>query len=122
MYILNDDSLSLINVVDSKHFEFKFNSVKQCACACTFCGQANHTVDNCFKKHGVPPHIQKHFQLQHTILPLMEVKMDWFTIALKLRWICSFFHHYIFDDDYYYDDNDDNESEFLNKLMIFKIN
>jgi hypothetical protein len=26
---------------------------------CSFCGKDNHTVDNCFKKHGIPPHLRK---------------------------------------------------------------
>jgi hypothetical protein len=26
---------------------------------CTFCGKDNHTVENCFKKHGLPPHLRK---------------------------------------------------------------
>ncbi|GAU37803.1 hypothetical protein TSUD_276210, partial [Trifolium subterraneum] len=25
---------------------------------CTFCGMTNHVVDECFKKHGFPPHMQ----------------------------------------------------------------
>ncbi|KAK2388029.1 putative mitochondrial protein [Trifolium repens] len=25
---------------------------------CTFCGQTNHNVDSCWKKHGYPPHMQ----------------------------------------------------------------
>jgi hypothetical protein len=26
---------------------------------CTYCGQDNHIVDNCYKKHGLPPHVRK---------------------------------------------------------------
>jgi hypothetical protein len=26
---------------------------------CTFCGKDNHIVENCFKKHGLPPHLRK---------------------------------------------------------------
>jgi hypothetical protein len=26
---------------------------------CTHCGMTNHVVDNCFKKHGYPPHWQQ---------------------------------------------------------------
>jgi hypothetical protein len=25
---------------------------------CTYCGQTNHIVDSCWKKHGYPPHLQ----------------------------------------------------------------
>jgi hypothetical protein len=25
---------------------------------CSFCGKDNHTIDNCFKKHGIPPHMR----------------------------------------------------------------
>jgi hypothetical protein len=28
-------------------------------CVCSFCGKDNHTVDNYFKKHGIPPHLRK---------------------------------------------------------------
>jgi hypothetical protein len=24
---------------------------------CTFCGRSNHTVETCWKKHEVPPHL-----------------------------------------------------------------
>ncbi|XP_058761729.1 uncharacterized protein LOC131635138 [Vicia villosa] len=26
---------------------------------CTYCGMTNHTIDQCFKKHGYPPHMQQ---------------------------------------------------------------
>ncbi|KAK2450734.1 putative mitochondrial protein [Trifolium repens] len=26
---------------------------------CSYCGRDNHTVENCFKKHGLPPHLRK---------------------------------------------------------------
>jgi hypothetical protein len=31
---------------------------------CTFCGQTNHIVDDCWKKYGYPPHMQ-HLQNNH---------------------------------------------------------
>ncbi|KAK2361432.1 putative mitochondrial protein [Trifolium repens] len=47
-----DESLALVNAVKS-------GKQKQGSRVCTFCGKDNHTVDNCFKKHGVPPHLKK---------------------------------------------------------------
>jgi hypothetical protein len=32
---------------------------KVVARVCTYCGKDNHTVDNCYKKHGLPPHVRK---------------------------------------------------------------
>jgi hypothetical protein len=49
----NDDSQALINVAKSGR-----NS-KPGSRVCSFCGKDNHTVENCFKKHGVPPHMKK---------------------------------------------------------------
>lgn len=60
--IPNDESHTLINAVDSKKFVARNNPFKHGARVCTFCGKTNHTVENCFKKHGVPPHMQKQFQ------------------------------------------------------------
>jgi hypothetical protein len=60
--IPNDESHTLINALDSKKFVARNNSFKHGARVCTFCGKTNHTVENCFKKHGVPPHMQKQFQ------------------------------------------------------------
>lgn len=57
----NDDSQILINVVDSKHFGFKFSSAKHGGRVCIFHGKTNHIVNNYFKKHRVPPHMQKQF-------------------------------------------------------------
>jgi hypothetical protein len=48
----SDESLALINAAKS-------GKSKQGSRVCTFCGKDNHTVDNCFKKHGVPPHLKK---------------------------------------------------------------
>jgi len=64
----SEDSV-LINYADSKKFKGNsygksysqgFNS-KNGARVCTFCGRSNHTVETCWKKHGVPPHLQKTF-------------------------------------------------------------
>ncbi|XP_050920116.1 uncharacterized protein LOC127137731 [Lathyrus oleraceus] len=60
--IPNDESQTLINVADSKRFGARNNAFKHVIRVCTFCGKTNHTVENCFKKHGVPPHMQKQFQ------------------------------------------------------------
>lgn len=60
--IPNDESQTLINAADSKRFGARNNAFKHGVRICTFCGKTNHTVENCFKKHGVPPHMQKQFQ------------------------------------------------------------
>ena len=60
--ISNDESQTLINVVDSKKYGARNNTFRHGTRVCTFCGKNNHTVENCFKKHGVPPHMQKQFQ------------------------------------------------------------
>jgi hypothetical protein len=39
-------------------FRGSYNS-KSSSRVCTFCGRDNHTVENCFKKHGLPPHLRK---------------------------------------------------------------
>jgi hypothetical protein len=46
-----DDSKALINAA-------KFGK-SQSKRVCSFCGKDNHTIDNCFKKHEIPPHLRK---------------------------------------------------------------
>jgi hypothetical protein len=48
----SDESKVLLNAAKSKGFSSK-------ARVCTFCGKDNHIVDNCFKKHGLPPHLRR---------------------------------------------------------------
>ncbi|XP_058784297.1 uncharacterized protein LOC131659073 [Vicia villosa] len=61
--IATDESQTLINATDSKKFGGKQAYFKHGGNrVCTFCGKTNHTVENCFNKHGVPPHIQNRFQ------------------------------------------------------------
>jgi hypothetical protein len=50
-----DDSNALINAARSRFATPSKSPPK----VCTFCGRDNHTVDNCFKKHGLPPHLRK---------------------------------------------------------------
>jgi hypothetical protein len=49
------DSDALINAAKSRFASSSKNSTK----ICTFCGRDNHTVETCFKKHGLPPHLRK---------------------------------------------------------------
>ncbi|KAK2371611.1 hypothetical protein QL285_084537 [Trifolium repens] len=49
-----DDSKALINA--AKTGKNHSGGAKR---VCSFCGKDNHTVDNCFKKHGIPPHLRK---------------------------------------------------------------
>jgi hypothetical protein len=35
---------------------------------CTYCGKDNHTVDNCYKKHGLPPHLRKSSSANNTMI------------------------------------------------------
>jgi hypothetical protein len=50
-----DNSKILPNAAKSR---CSYNS-KSSSRVCTFCGRDNHTVENCFKKHGLPPHLRK---------------------------------------------------------------
>jgi hypothetical protein len=50
-----DDSKVLLNAAKGKA---PYPS-KPSSRTCTFCGRGNHTVDNCFQKHGLPPHLRK---------------------------------------------------------------
>ncbi|XP_058772811.1 uncharacterized protein LOC131646889 [Vicia villosa] len=58
---VSDESQSLINATEYKKFGGKSTNLKHGNRVCMFCGKTNHTVDNCFKKHGVPPHMQNRF-------------------------------------------------------------
>ncbi|KAK2451623.1 putative mitochondrial protein [Trifolium repens] len=58
----NDDSKILLNAA-----KFKANS-KSGTRVCTFCGRDNHTVDNCYKKHGLPPHLRKPSSANNTMV------------------------------------------------------
>ncbi|GAU45259.1 hypothetical protein TSUD_291430 [Trifolium subterraneum] len=66
----SEDSQALINAANSNSkgygsknpkSSYASSSVKR---VCTFCGKDNHIVDNCYKKHGLPPHLQKRVQSQ----------------------------------------------------------
>jgi hypothetical protein len=48
-----DDSKILINAAKTKGFPSKST-----AYVCTYRGKDNHIVDNCYKKHGLPPHLR----------------------------------------------------------------
>ncbi|KAK2416966.1 putative mitochondrial protein [Trifolium repens] len=47
-----DDSMISTNFVKTKGNSSGSNR------QCTYCGRDNHTVQNCFKKHGLPPHLR----------------------------------------------------------------
>ncbi|KAK2434915.1 hypothetical protein QL285_020018 [Trifolium repens] len=48
----NDDSLISTNFVKTK------GNSSSSGRQCTYFGRDNHTVQNCFKKHGLPPHLR----------------------------------------------------------------
>jgi hypothetical protein len=48
----HDDSLISTNFVKTK------GNSSSSGRQCTYCGRDNHTVQNCFKKHGLPPHLR----------------------------------------------------------------
>ncbi|KAK2451363.1 hypothetical protein QL285_010424 [Trifolium repens] len=56
----SDDSKILLNAAKSKV------NPKVVARVCTYCGKDNHTIDNCFKKHGLPPHLRKSSSAHNT--------------------------------------------------------
>ncbi|MCI11378.1 flavonol sulfotransferase-like protein, partial [Trifolium medium] len=58
-----DDSKALVNASDGKNGSGRSGpSSSGSKRYCTYCHKSNHFVDNCFKKHGVPPHMMKHYQ------------------------------------------------------------
>ena len=64
----SEDSV-LINYVDSRKFKSnnfgksysQGSNSKNGVRVWTFCGRNNHTVETCWKQHGVPPHLQKNY-------------------------------------------------------------
>ncbi|GAU39523.1 hypothetical protein TSUD_222930 [Trifolium subterraneum] len=54
---ISDDSKILINA--AKYRGSSSSSFKPPNRVCTLCGKDNHIVENCFKKHGLPPHFRK---------------------------------------------------------------
>jgi hypothetical protein len=50
----SDESQISINATRFKGHASKSSSNR----VCTFCGKDNHTIDTCFKKHGLPPHLR----------------------------------------------------------------
>jgi hypothetical protein len=55
-FCATDDSKILINAAKTKGFPSK-----SIACVCTYRSKDNHIVDNCYKKHGLPPHLRNKF-------------------------------------------------------------
>ncbi|GAU32656.1 hypothetical protein TSUD_219060 [Trifolium subterraneum] len=56
-----DDSKALVNASNSRsHGAGNGNSGSGSKRYCTYCHKSNHFVENCFQKHGVPPHMMKH--------------------------------------------------------------
>jgi hypothetical protein len=51
----SQDSDALINAAKSRFA----SSSKSTPKVCTYCGRDNHTIETCFKKHGLPPHLRK---------------------------------------------------------------
>ncbi|KAK2366337.1 hypothetical protein QL285_079730 [Trifolium repens] len=58
----SDESKILLNAA-----KFRGNS-KADARVCTYCGNDNHIVDNCYKKHGLPPHLRKSSYANNTLI------------------------------------------------------
>jgi hypothetical protein len=59
----SDESKVLLNAAKSRGFPSKTP-----ARVCTYCGKDNHIIDNCFKKHGPPPHFRKSSQLNNATI------------------------------------------------------
>jgi hypothetical protein len=82
------DSDALINAAKS-HFA---SSSKSTPKVCTYCGRDNHTIETCFKKHGLPPHLRKSSSSNNATieeemmlqLQLLEVTLDP-TLSLKIK-------------------------------------
>ncbi|XP_050876914.1 uncharacterized protein LOC127080648 [Lathyrus oleraceus] len=58
---VSDDSKILVNAAENRRSSFRNNKTgfKSGQRVCTFCDKLGHTVDTCYRKHGVPPHLQK---------------------------------------------------------------
>jgi hypothetical protein len=62
-----DKNEALINATDSRKFQDRgkasthsgYPYAKKSNRQCSYCGKRNHTVENCFKKHGFPPNFGK---------------------------------------------------------------
>jgi len=61
-FAVGDDSKALINVVDYKRPQGRGRDSIQNSGSrriCTYYGRNGHTVETCYRKHGLPPHLQK---------------------------------------------------------------
>jgi hypothetical protein len=62
---ISDESKILVNAVDSKKSSYPNprgypqRSTTKGSKYCTYCHGTNHTINDCFKKHGYPPHMQR---------------------------------------------------------------
>ncbi|KAK2415469.1 hypothetical protein QL285_037945 [Trifolium repens] len=60
-----DDSKALVNAYDSRSHGYGNGKSSSSASGsnrnCTYCHKSNHVVENCFKKHGAPPHMLKQY-------------------------------------------------------------
>jgi hypothetical protein len=61
---LCDESKVLVNASDARKFASKSNKFGPSSYGlepwvCTFCNINNHIVDTCYRKHGLPPHLQR---------------------------------------------------------------
>jgi len=74
-FALAIEDSALINLVDCKRFKgnnfsskssFQGSNSKGSIRVCTFCGRNNHTIETCYKKHGVPPHLLKNYNSAST--------------------------------------------------------
>jgi hypothetical protein len=70
---VSEHSKALINSANSrvsnpKSSKSGYGSTSSAKRVCTFCGKDNHTVDNCYKKHGLPPHLQKRSQAHNAVV------------------------------------------------------
>lgn len=65
-FAISDDSKALVNAVEYKRPQGRgrgspqTTGFRQGNRVCTYCGRNGHTVETCYKKHGFPPHLQKH--------------------------------------------------------------
>lgn len=62
---VSEGPTSLVNDADSQRFKGKscgsYSFGKGNNRVCTHCGKTNHTNDNCYAKHGFPPHMHRKF-------------------------------------------------------------
>jgi hypothetical protein len=77
-----DDSKALVN--DARSGKSYSSATSKPSRLFSFCGKDNHTVENCFKKHGVPPHLKKSSANSAALEGMMLLLLLMLNLSLKI--------------------------------------